>query len=161
MRCKERLQEYLATNGVNFESEHHRVAYTAQEVAAVEHVPGKRVAKVVMAVVDGAMTMLVLPAASRVSLEKLKTALGAADARLAREEELAPLFPDCEVGAMPPFGNLYGIPVYVDRALAQAPEITFQAGTHTESMRIRYEDYQRLVQPQTADFAARPLEAAI
>ena len=155
MRCKERLQEYLAANGVNFESEHHRVAYTAQDVAAAEHVPGRQVAKVVVAMTDGGAVMLALPATKRVDLEKARRELGADEVRLAKEEEFAALFPDCEVGAMPPFGNLYGLPVYVDRALARVPEIVFQAGTHTETMRIRYADYERLVQPRVGDFALR------
>ncbi len=161
MSCRQRLQEYLTTNGVGFESEHHRVAYTAQEVAAAEHVPGKKVAKVVMAVGDGSPVMLVLPANARVSLEKLGSVLGAGEVRLEREDEFASLFPDCEVGAMPPFGNLYGIPVYVDQMLAAVPEITFQAGSHTETIRIRYSDYERLVQPRVADFAAKPSTAGV
>lgn len=152
MRCRERLQEYLASNGVPFESERHRLAYTAQEVAAAEHVSGKQMAKVVVAMADGSAVMLALPAAKRVDLEKLKLELGAREVRLAREEEFAGVFPDCEVGAMPPFGNLYGVPVYVDKTLARVPEITFQAGTHTETMRIRYADYERLVHPEVRDF---------
>jgi len=156
MRCKERLQEYLTGNGVSFEVELHRLAYTAQELAAAERVSGKQVAKVVVAVVDGGLAMAVLPASSSVNLEKLKAEIGARDVRLAREQEFAATFPDCEVGAMPPFGNLYGVPVYVDQSLARATEITFPAGSHTESMRIRYADYERLVKPRVEDFAARP-----
>ncbi len=154
MRCRERLEEYLSSNGVSFELERHRLAYTAQQLAAAEHVSGKLVAKVVMALANGTLTMLVLPASSNVNLEKLKADLGAKELRLAREEEFATLFPDCEVGAMPPFGNLYGIPVYLDRTLARVPEITFPAGSHSESMRIRYADYERLVHPQLREFAA-------
>jgi len=157
MRCKERLQEYLTANGVSFEIEPHRLAYTAQQLAAAEHVSGKQVAKVVVAVADQNTIMLVLPASSSVNLEKLRAELGARWVRLAKEEEFASAFPDCEVGAMPPFGNLYGVPVYMDRSLARAPEITFPVGSHTESMKLRTEDYQRLVSPHVMEFAAQPL----
>ena len=155
MRCRERLQEYLVGNGVGFEIEQHRVTYTAQQLAAADHISGKRVAKVVVAMVDGEMVMLVLPASSQADLQRLKAELGAGEVRLAREEEFAAVFSDCDVGAMPPFGNLYGVPVYVDRDLIRAEEITFPAGSHTESMRIRYEDFEQLVEPKVMDFAAR------
>ncbi len=155
MTCQDRLQEFLASNGASFESEHHRLAYTAQEVAAAEHVPGKEVAKVVVAVVDGGAIMLALPADRKVDLDRLRFELGASEVRLAREEEFAGVFPDCEVGAMPPFGNLYGLPVYVERSLARAPEIIFQAGTHTETIKMRYDDFDRLVHPEVKDFAFR------
>ena len=155
MRCRERLQEYFVANGVSFESEQHRVAYTAQDRAAAEHVSGKQMAKVVVMLADGRLVMLVLPASSSVHLEKAKRELGASELRLAKEQEFAAAFPDCEVGAMPPFGNLYGVPVFVDRGLAAAKEITFPAGSHTESMRISYADYERLVQPRVLDLAMR------
>lgn len=157
MRCREKLQEYLTTSGVGFEIEHHRLAYTAQQLAAAEHVSGKQVAKVVMAVANGSPVMLVLPASSNVNLEKLRAELGARELRLAKEEEFATIFPDCEVGAMPPFGNLYGVPVYIERSLTRVPEITFPAGSHTESMRIRYSDYERLVHPVVMEFAVRQI----
>jgi len=157
MRCKERLQEYLSGNGVGFEIEQHRLAYTAQQLAAAEHVSGKQVAKVVVAIANDNMVMLVLPANSNVNLEKLRTQIGAKQLRLAREEEFAATFPDCEVGAMPPFGNLYGVPVYIDRSLTRSLEITFPVGSHTESMKVRYSDYERLVHPQVMDFAAQPV----
>jgi Ala-tRNA(Pro) deacylase len=155
MRCKERLQEYLVENGVSFEVEQHRVAYTAQQLAAAGHVSGKRVAKVVVVAADGETVMLVLPASSQVDLERVRTELGAGEARLAREEEFASTFPDCEVGSMPPFGNLYGVPVYVDAGLAQAEEIVFPVGSHTESMRLRFGDFRNLVDPVVLDFARR------
>lgn len=137
--------------------EQHRLAYTAQQLAAAEHITGKQVAKVVVAIVNGSTVMLVLPASSNVNLEKLRAGLGAKELRLAREEEFAATFPDCEVGAMPPFGNLYGVPVYIDRALARAPEITFPVGSHTESMKLRYTDYEKLVHPQVMEFSATPV----
>ncbi|MHB0870159.1 MAG: aminoacyl-tRNA deacylase [Chloroflexota bacterium] len=157
MRCREKLQEYLTSNGVGFEIEHHRLAYTAQQLAAAEHVSGKLVAKVVMAIANESPVMLVLPASSNVNLEKLKAELGARELRLAKEEEFATVFPDCEVGAMPPFGNLYGVPVYIDRSLTRAPEMVFPAGSHTESMKIRVGDYEKLVHPQVKEFAARQM----
>lgn len=153
MTCRERLERYFREQGVKYEVTAHPEVYTTQEVAAVEHVPGKLVAKVVMAVVDGTIMELVLPAPHRVDLPKLRAAMGAQEARLAREEEFAKLFPDCEVGAMPPFGNLYNVPVLVDRSLGQDPRIVFSAGTHRETMTVTYQDFERLVSPKTAEFA--------
>ncbi len=155
MRCREKLQDHLAANGVSFELEQHKVAYTAQDLAAAEHISGKRVAKVVVAMVDGQMVMLVLPASAHADVDRVKTELGAKEVRLAREEEFASIFPDCEVGAMPPFGSLYNVSVVVDQSLANAREITFQAGSHRESMRIKYADFERLEQPRVLGIAAR------
>lgn len=150
--CRERLIDYLKQNGVAFSTTPHRTAYTAQEVAAIEHVPGKLVAKVVMAITARGPLMLVLPATRRVNLDALRRVLGDATVRLAREEEFAPLFPDCEVGAEPPFGNLYGVPVVVDRSLTEDPIIVFRDGSHRETMQIAYADYERLVQPEVKEF---------
>lgn len=154
MTCKERLEAYLREHQVAFHEQHHITAYTAQALAAAEHVPGKMVAKVVMVLADGKQVMLVLPAPARVNFLKAAAALGASNVRLAHEEEFAATFPDCEVGAMPPFGNLYGVPVYVDKALAEDETIIFPAGTHTETMSVRYADFARLVQPTVADLAS-------
>ncbi len=153
MTCRERLERYFRENGVTYEVQSHPEVYTAQEVAAVEHIPGRSMAKVVMAMVDGTLTALVLPAPSRVDIPKVKAALGAKDARLAREQEFSTVFPDCEVGAMPPFGNLYNVPVLVDRALTEDPTITFNAGSHRETMAIAYQDFVRLASPRVADFS--------
>jgi Ala-tRNA(Pro) deacylase len=155
MECRDRLEQYLRENGVPFEVQHHPRAITAQEVAATEHVPGKMLAKVVMVLVDGEMVMLSLPAPYQVDLEKVGKVLGAEVARLADEEEFEGAFPDCEVGAMPPFGNLYGIPIYVEEALAEDETIFFRAGTHTDTMSVRYADYEQLVEPTVAKFAHR------
>jgi Ala-tRNA(Pro) deacylase len=152
MTCKERLEAYLRTHGVPFQLQHHPLAYTAQEVAAAEHVPGKIVAKVVMVEADGRSAMLALPANRRVDLAQAARLLGAGDVRLAAEAEFAATFPDCEVGAMPPFGNLYGVPVYVDQTLAEDEEIVVNAGTHTDTIRLRYADFARLVQPTVGAF---------
>ena len=150
VRGKERLEKYLAMNGVEFEGESHRRAYTAQQVAALEHVPGRQFAKVVMLVVDGRPVMAVLPATRAVYFEGVAESLGAHEVRLACESEFAPLFPDCEVGAMPPFGNLYCVPVYVDESLSRMDDIVIQAGTHKDTFRLRYQDFSRLAQPVVA-----------
>jgi Ala-tRNA(Pro) deacylase len=156
MTCRERLEQYFRENGVRYELTTHPEVYTAQEVAAVQHVPGRLVAKVVMAMVDGALVALVLPAPNRVDFARVKSALGAREARLAREQEFAHVFPDCEVGAMPPFGNLYNVPVVVDQQLTEDPYIVFNAGTHRETMKIAYADFARLVSPRVADFSLKP-----
>ena len=154
MTCRERLERYFRENGVRYDVQSHPEVYTAQEVAAVEHIPGRLMAKVVLAMVDGTLAELVLPAPSRIDIPKLKAALNARDARLAREQEFAHVFTDCEVGAMPPFGNLYNVPVIVDRAMAEDPKIVFNAGTHRETMAVAYKDFERLVSPRTVEFTA-------
>lgn len=154
MDCKAKLEKYFHDNGVGYQAMMHPTAYTAQDVAAAQEVKGKQIAKVVMVLADAQVVMLVMPASYRIDFPKLKTALKAKDARLAREEEFSNLFPDCDTGAMPPFGNMYNVPVYVDRSLTEDPEIVFQAGSHRDTMKIRYEDYARLAQPVVGDFAA-------
>jgi Ala-tRNA(Pro) deacylase len=155
MECRDRLEDYLRENGVSFEVQHHPRAITAQEVAATEHVPGKMLVKVVMVMVDGEMVMLSLPAPYQVDLKKVGKMLGAKEARLAEEEEFEGAFPDCEVGAMPPFGNLYDLAVYVEEALAEDETIFFRAGIHTDTMSVRYADFEQLVNPTVAEFAHR------
>jgi Ala-tRNA(Pro) deacylase len=145
--CRQRLERYFVDHDVGFAEQTHPVAFTAQEVAAADHVSGRIVAKVVMVVADGRLTMLVVPAPDRVDLDRARDVLAAADVRLAREEEFAELFPDCEVGAMPPFGNLYDVRVHVERSLADNLNIVFQPGTHSETMAIRFSDFERLVRP--------------
>jgi Ala-tRNA(Pro) deacylase len=155
VECRDRLEGYLRENRVPFEAQHHPRAVTAQEVAASEHVPGKMLAKTVMVLADGEMVMLALPAPYQVDLEKAATALGVNEVRLAEEEEFEDTFPDCEVGAMPPFGNLYGVPVYVEETLAEDETIVFRSGTHTDTMSVRYSDFERLAEPTIAEFARR------
>jgi len=161
MNSKDKLETYLRDNKIPYQVQHHPLAYTAQDVAASEHIPGKMLAKVVMVVADGKMVMLALPAPKRVDLAKVGATLGAKDVRLAGEEEFGVLFPDCEVGAMPPFGNLYGLPVCVDQALAEDEVIVFRAGTHTDTMSVKYADFERLVKPTVADLglSARAAQA--
>jgi Ala-tRNA(Pro) deacylase len=153
MDCKERLERYLRDNSVPFELQHHPLAYTAQAVAESEHVPGRLVAKVVMVYADGRLTMLALPAPARVDLARAAAAMGAKEVRLAHEEEFRAAFADCQIGAMPPFGNLYGVPTFVERSLAEDESIIFQAGTHTDTIRVAYKDYDRVVKPVVAEFA--------
>jgi Ala-tRNA(Pro) deacylase len=155
LNCKDRLEDHLRENAVPFEVQHHPRVVTAQEVAATEHIPGDMLAKTVMVLADGEMVMLALPAPYQVDLEKAGEVLGAEEVRLAEEEEFENAFSDCEVGAMPPFGNLYGLPIYVEEALSEDETIFFRAGTHTETMSLRYADFERLVQPTVANFARR------
>ncbi|MCS7338729.1 MAG: YbaK/EbsC family protein [Verrucomicrobiae bacterium] len=147
-----KLKAFLDTERVRYVSIPHSVAYTAQEVAASAHVPGRQMAKTVIVVMDGRPVMVVLPAHRRVVLEDLRQAAGAEEVRFATEDEFKSLFPDCEVGAMPPFGNLYGLDVYVAAPLAEEDEIVFNAGTHTELIRLAYRDFERLVRPKVACF---------
>jgi Ala-tRNA(Pro) deacylase len=154
MAARQRLEKYLHEEGVSFDIVTHSVAYTAQEVAAVQHTPGRKLAKVVLIDADGKLVMLVLPASYRIDFPKVKALLEAGKVRLAREEEFAGTFTDCEVGAMPPFGNLYGLPVYVDSSLTEAREIIFKVGSHTTSMKMSFSDYKRLVDPEIVDFSA-------
>jgi Ala-tRNA(Pro) deacylase len=156
MDCKDRLEAYLREKEVPFEVRHHPRATTAQEVAASEHVPGKMLAKTVMVLADGKMVMLALPAPYQVDVDKAGKVLGG-EVRLAHEEEFEDTFPDCEVGAMPPFGNLYEVPVYVEAALAEVETIVFRAGSHTDTMSVSYADFERLVEPTIAEFAASRL----
>lgn len=142
-----RVRKLLAVEGVPFEVLEHRDVFTAQERAAAAHVSGRLVAKVVV-VRDGEWHgMAVLPAAARVDLAALRRATGRPSLELAGESELASLFPDCEVGAMPPFGRLYGLPVYLDSTLAERPEMVFAGGSHHEEVRMPMRDYLRVERP--------------
>jgi Ala-tRNA(Pro) deacylase len=143
----------LRAHGVSFTLRHHPLAFSARQLAATEHIPSNRVAKPVIADVDGRVVMLVLPASCMVQTSTLASALGGSHAELVDEECLIDLFPDCEVGALPPFGNLYGLDVFVDRRIAQSRHIDFRAGTHTESIGLAYADFERLVQPTVVDVA--------
>jgi Ala-tRNA(Pro) deacylase len=152
------LESYLRSEGVPFHTQRHSVAYTARGVAAAEHLPYNLVAKVVVVFADAKPVMLVLPAAYHVDLVGAGAAIGAAAVRLAHEDELRVLFDNCVVGTMPPFGNLYDLPVYVDESLTRDERIVFQVGTHADTMRLAYRDYAHLVRPIVADFAAATAE---
>lgn len=148
----QKLKQFLDSHNVRYVSIQHSPAYTAQEVAASSHVSGRDFAKTVVVKIDGTMALVVLPANRKVVLADLREALGATQVKLASEEEFQSRFPDCEVGAMPPFGNLYGMEVYVAPCLAEEPEIAFSAGTHTEVIKMTYSDFARLVQPKVIPF---------
>ena len=147
------LREFLAAEKVNYQQDFHRTAYTAQQVAAEEHIPGRIMAKTVVFKADDHYVLAVLPASLRVDMAKLKASLGSKEIHLAPELAFGGLFPDCEVGAMPPFGNLYGVPVYVDRSLAEDDEIVFNAGTHQDTIRMKYSDFSRLTHLRVLEFA--------
>jgi Ala-tRNA(Pro) deacylase len=149
-----KLTEFLDSEGVKYQTIDHSPAFTAQEVAASAHIPGKELAKTVMIKVDDELAMAVLPSFKRVDLDRLQKATDAKHVELASEREFKEVFPECELGAMPPFGNLYGIKVFVDDSLAEDEEIAFNAGSHTELMRLSYRDFERLVHPQVVEVAA-------
>ena len=153
MQCKERLEAYLREQQVPFQVQEHAQSFSAQKIAESEQIPGKMVAKTVIVVADNRKIMFVLPASYRVDFDKIQAILGAKEVRLAHEAEFVSTFPDCAVGTMPPFGNLYGLPVYVEKRLTEDESIVFPVGTYTETMSLRYADFERLVQPQVTVFA--------
>ncbi len=146
------LRDVLETNHIPYQLRTHPRTYNSQATAAVQHVPGKQMAKVVMIKKDGQPLMTVLPASHRVNLTRLQATLGG-EIELEREQEFRRLFPHCETGAEPPFGNLFGLEVWVDTALAEDEEIICNAGTHFQTVRLRYADFAWLVQPHVATFA--------
>lgn len=148
-----KLREFLDAKAIKYVSIAHSMAYTAQEIAAASHIPGKELAKTVMVKLDEKMAMAVLPASYKVDFDLLKKASGAGKAELAGEAEFTELFPECEVGAMPPFGNLYGMEVFVAESLAEDEEITFNAGSHTELIKLKYKDFEDIVQPAKLKFS--------
>jgi Ala-tRNA(Pro) deacylase len=141
------LIAYLERNGIAFEVVSHTPAFSAHHVATAVHAPDRTIAKTLMVQADDRFVMAVLPADHRLDEHALRTQLGAHKLHLAHEEDLTHLFPDCETGAMPPFGNLYALPVFVDSSLANDEEIVFNACTHTNAIRMRTADYLRLVRP--------------
>ncbi len=145
-----KLREFLDSHAVRYFVVSHSPAYTAQEIAAAAHVPGKELAKTVVVTLDGKMAMVVLPASRQLDFDLLRKLTSARKVELASEKEFADLFPECEIGAMPPFGNLYGMDVYVSEELEDDDEIAFNAGAHTELLRLSYENYKRLVHPKVA-----------
>ena len=147
-----KLKELLDKEGVKYVVISHSPAYTAQEIAASAHIPGKELAKTVMVKIDGKMGMAVLPASCQVDFERLKRETGASKIELASEQEFKDLFPDCDVGAMPPFGNLYSMKVFMASNLTEDKEIVFNAGSHRELMKLAFKDFERLVKPEVLDF---------
>ncbi|MFH2129688.1 MAG: YbaK/EbsC family protein [bacterium] len=151
-----KLKTFLDENMVKYVTINHSKAYTAQEIVASLHIKGKKFAKTVMLNVDGQMAMAVLPASYRVNLLKLRDTLHAEDIQLAEEQNFKDIFPGCEIGAMPPFGNLYDLPVYVAASLVADEDIYFNAGTHTELVKMRFNDYETLVEPEVVRFSYKP-----
>lgn len=153
MTGKERLEAYLRENGVRFEVHHHPEAFTAQEVAAAEHIPGRMLGKVVAVKAGDEIAMAVVPAPAQVDLGKAAAAVGKGDVRIATEDEFGSVFSDCDTGAMPPFGNgtLYDVPVFVDKTLAQQEMVAFDACTHKDTVHLHYSDFERLVKPSAVD----------
>lgn len=156
MDCNARIKQLLKSNGVRYEAQTHTVAYTAQRVAESEHISGWNLAKVVIGITDTRMIMFVVPTPLHLNLTKAARAAGVDEVSLASEAEFESVFPDCEAGAMPPFGGLYGLPTFVDSGLAQQDGLVFQAGSHTETIKVRTADYLRLSGAVVADLVASP-----
>jgi len=150
------LKGYLDHEKVHYDVLPHPEAFRAVAIAQTLHTPEKEIAKVVIVKVDQRFVMMVLPASWNVDLHRVRTVFGTHQVRLATEEEIKSLFPDCELGAMPPFGHLYGLPVYVDQSLVEDEEIVFQAGTHSEAIRMRYWDFASLTFPVVEQFHRSP-----
>jgi Ala-tRNA(Pro) deacylase len=148
------LREFLDRHNVRYIVISHSPAFTAQGIAALAHIPGKELAKTVMVKMDHSLVMAVLPASFHVDLSRLKAQAQATTVELASESEFKDRFPDCETGAMPPFGNLYGIKVFADESLAKDKEIAFNAGSHRELVRLAWEDFEKLVKPKIIRLAA-------
>jgi Ala-tRNA(Pro) deacylase len=147
-----KLKEFLDRERIKYVSIVHSIAYTAQEVAASTHITGKELAKTVIVKLDGEMAMAVLPANRKIVLQDLREVTGSDQVKFASEEEFKQKFPDCETGAMPPFGNLYGMEVYAAASLAENEEIAFNAGSHTEVIKLAYKDFERLAKPKIVSF---------
>jgi len=149
-----KLERFLDENHVKYVTLSHSQAFTAQEIAAAAHLPGREVAKTVMVELDGELAMAVVPAPRQVDLEAVRELADADRADLADESEFETAFPECESGAMPPFGNLWGMQVYVDEALTRDEQISFNGGSHTELVQIPYEEFERLVHPRVGGITA-------
>jgi Ala-tRNA(Pro) deacylase len=155
------LKEYLDKNGVKYVVISHSPAFTAQGIAALAHIPGKELAKTVVVDVDGELALAVVAASEHVNLSMLKSEIGAKKVQLASEEQFEDGFPECETGAMPPFGNLYGMKVFADEGLARDQEIAFNACSHRELVRLAWEDFVRLAKPKVLKFVgAKSAQAA-
>ena len=161
MEIPKQLIACLDGNKVSYEVLHHPEAITAQRIAQAEHVKGRHHAKVVMVKSGDQHLMMVLPADHQIDLEKVEKAIGKA-VSLDNEQEFKTLFSDCAIGAMPPFGNLYGLPTYVEQSLAEQDYIVFEAGTHTDAIKMSYRDYEKIVKPKVNDLAIKlqPMKGA-
>ncbi len=161
MEIPRRLIECLDENKVRYQVLQHPEVVSAQRIAQAEHVKGRHHAKVVIVKASDAHLMIVLPADYHIDLEKIEKAIGK-PVSLGKEQEFKSLFPDCAIGAMPPFGNLYGLPTYVERDLAEQDYIVFEAGTHTDAIKMSYGDYEKIVKPKVNDLAIKlqPMKGA-
>ena len=161
MNIPNRLIDCLEQNTVRYELLKHPEAVTAQRLAQAEHVKGRHHAKVVMLKAGDQHVMAAIPADHQIDLEKAGSVIGQS-ASLDRENEFKPLFPDCAVGAMPPLGNLYGVQTFVDKRLAEQDYIVFEAGTHSDAIKMSYRDYEKIAQPRVADLAVKiqPMKGA-
>jgi len=153
MAIPQRIRDYLDSQNVSYEAIHHSQAFTAQEVAHSLHVSGKKCVKAVVAEADHKIIIVVMPASHRLNFQELKSALKVNQLEMLVESELVDLFPDCDLGAIPPFGNLYGMDVWVDRAVASTEKIVFCAGTHEDCIRMRYSDFAKLTRPFVGQFS--------
>ncbi|MDA2913866.1 YbaK/EbsC family protein [Acidobacteriia bacterium AH_259_A11_L15] len=151
-----RLKKFLDENGVGYDVVQHDPAFTAQQLAAKMHIPGHEFVKVVVIKLDGRFALAALPAPRLVNFKELARSAGAKKCKLASEEEFKQLFPDCEVGAMSPFGNLYSLPTYVEEEVSRNENIVINAGGHADAIRVRYADFERLARPRVAVFAMPP-----
>lgn len=151
----EKLKKFLDENKIKYLTIKHSPAYTSQEIAALAHIPGKELAKTVIVEIDGKAAIVVLPASYHIDFRLLEEVTGATRVSLASEEDFKELFPDCELGAMPPFGNLYNMDVYVSNSLAEDDEIAFNAGTHEELIKMKYKDFEKLVRPKVMRFSEK------
>ena len=156
----QKLRQFLDENQVKYIVITHSKAYTSQAIAESAHISGNELAKTVVLKKDGELCMAVLPASRQVSLSSFARATNSKDVTLASEDEFKNRFPDCETGAMPPFGNLYGLRVYADTSLASGREIAFNAGSHLELVKVPYGDFERLVKPTVVDFATGSISSA-
>jgi len=150
-----KLKQFLDNQNIKYFTIYHPRAYTTQEIAASVHISGKEVAKTVVIKIDNRMAMAVLPASNRIDFDLLKELAGATRIELASEQEFKDMFPGCEVGAMPPFGNLFGLEVFVAERLTEDEEIAFNAGSHAELIKIAYRDFERSVKPIVGRFSIR------
>jgi Ala-tRNA(Pro) deacylase len=155
MEIPKQLIDCLDRNKVSYQVLHHPEAVTAQRIAQAEHVKGRHHAKVVMVKSGDQHLMMVLPADHQIDLEKVEKAIGKG-VSLDKEQDFKSLFPDCAIGAMPPFGNLYGLPTYVHQSLAERDYVVFEAGTHTDAIKMSYRDYEKIVKPNVANLATKP-----
>ncbi len=153
------LKDYLEKHNVRYSTISHTTVYTAQEIAASAHISGKGLAKTIIVKLDGKMVMVVLPASSKIDFDLLREATGAETVELASELEFKDQFPGCTIGAMPPFGNLYGMDVWVAESLTEDDEIAFNAGSHSELIKLKYIDFEKLVKPKVSRLSAAKVYA--